>query len=114
MSPTSPPSYDGYDGKDVEVAKDAVGTTSSNSSAVRLGESKGGVIATGGNVEAYKPIEQYEGAHRYDPLYHWTEPEEKRLIRKVRIKHVNSYTSVVCEAVSANTQLTSSLHVARL
>lgn len=89
MSSTSPPSYDGSDGKDLEVAKGAVDTTSSsNSSTERLGKSDGGVIATGGNVESYKPIAKYEGAHRYDPLYQWTEPEEKRLIRKVRIKHL--------------------------
>ncbi|BCS22362.1 putative transporter [Aspergillus puulaauensis] len=31
----------------------------------------------------YKPIPEYEGIHRWDPDFDWTEEEEKRLIRKV-------------------------------
>ena len=31
----------------------------------------------------YKPIPEYESAHRWDPYFEWTEEEEKRLIRKV-------------------------------
>jgi hypothetical protein len=31
----------------------------------------------------YKPIPTYEGFHRWDPDFEWTEEEEKRLIRKV-------------------------------
>lgn len=31
----------------------------------------------------YKPISEYEGIHRWDPDFDWTEDEEKRLIRKV-------------------------------
>lgn len=78
-------SSDGYEAKDLEVAKGAYETTtSSNPSSVRLGESEGGVFAMGGNVDAYKPIEEYEGAHRYDPLFEWTEKEERSLIRRVR------------------------------
>lgn len=33
--------------------------------------------------ELYRPIASYEGAHRWDPNYEWTEQEEKRLVRKV-------------------------------
>ena len=33
--------------------------------------------------EFYKPIETYEGVHRYDPDFQWDEREEKRLVRKV-------------------------------
>jgi hypothetical protein len=33
--------------------------------------------------EHYKPIESYEGYHRYDPQYTWTHEEEKKVIRKV-------------------------------
>jgi len=32
----------------------------------------------------YKPIPEYEGAHRWDPDFEWTEEEEKAVIRKVR------------------------------
>lgn len=31
----------------------------------------------------YKPIERYEGYHRYDPDYVWSEEDEKKLVRKV-------------------------------
>ena len=31
----------------------------------------------------YKPIPEYEGIHRWDPDFDWTEEEEKRLVRKV-------------------------------
>lgn len=86
MSTVRPPSSDGdgYDAKDLEVAKDAAETTSySKTDSLRVGESEGGVIATGGNLDSYRPIDAYEGAHRFDPLYQWTENEEKRLVRRV-------------------------------
>lgn len=34
--------------------------------------------------EIYKPIEGYEGAHRFDPSLKWTPEEEKRLVKSVR------------------------------
>lgn len=36
-----------------------------------------------GSLDYYKPIATYEGAHRYDPSFQWTEKEEKKLVRKV-------------------------------
>ena len=36
--------------------------------------------------ELYKPIATYEGAHRWDPAFEWTEQEEKKVIRKVKMK----------------------------
>jgi hypothetical protein len=30
----------------------------------------------------YKPIDKYEGRHRYDPEFEWTAAEEKRVVRK--------------------------------
>jgi hypothetical protein len=33
--------------------------------------------------EIYKPIEGYEGAHRFDPSFKWSPEEEKRLVRTV-------------------------------
>jgi hypothetical protein len=35
--------------------------------------------------EIYKPIEGYEGAHRFDPSLVWTAEEEKRLVRIVSL-----------------------------
>jgi hypothetical protein len=31
----------------------------------------------------YKPIPEYEGIHRWDPDFEWTEAEEKAVVRKV-------------------------------
>ncbi|KAJ4424230.1 hypothetical protein N0V82_001096 [Gnomoniopsis sp. IMI 355080] len=78
---------DGYDTKDLEIAKDVAETTSySKPESLRVGESEGGVIASGGNLDSYRPIDAYEGAHRFDPSYQWTENEEKRLVRKLDYK----------------------------
>ena len=35
----------------------------------------------------YKPIESYEGFHRYDPNFQWEAKEEKKLVRKVSRIH---------------------------
>lgn len=32
----------------------------------------------------YKPIESYEGIHRWDPEFEWEEWEEKKIVRKVK------------------------------
>lgn len=46
---------------------------------------KSGNNASGNDgLEAYyRPIEGYEGAHRYDPDYTWSMADEKRTVRKV-------------------------------
>jgi len=31
----------------------------------------------------YRPIDSYEGLHRWDPDFQWTEDEEKKIVRKV-------------------------------
>jgi hypothetical protein len=33
--------------------------------------------------DIYKPIEGYEGAHRFNPAYKWTPEEEKKLVRQL-------------------------------
>ena len=43
------------------------------------------VWETGETQEIYKPIEGYEGAHRFDPSFKWDPQEEKRLVRIVSI-----------------------------
>ncbi|KAJ5781261.1 hypothetical protein N7457_006421 [Penicillium paradoxum] len=45
-----------------------------------------GVVAAGGSMEFYKPIDKYEGKHRYDPTAEWTEKEEKKLVRRLDYK----------------------------
>ena len=31
----------------------------------------------------YKPVESYEGRHRYDPYFEWEPHEEKKVVRRV-------------------------------
>lgn len=35
----------------------------------------------------YKPIDSYEGRHRWDPDFAWEAKEEKRVVRKVNSVH---------------------------
>lgn len=50
---------------------------------------------TFGNASYYKPIEGYEGAHRYDPKLEWEPKEEKKLVRKVC--SLGNTSSIDCE-----------------
>lgn len=47
-------------------------------------QSQGETVAEGGDTQWYKPIDTYEGRHRWDPNAEWTEAEERRIVRKVR------------------------------
>ena len=40
--------------------------------------------ADGLEKEYYKPIDTYEGIHRYDPDFDWEPEEERKVVRKVR------------------------------
>ncbi|PGH16708.1 hypothetical protein AJ79_01581 [Helicocarpus griseus UAMH5409] len=42
--------------------------------------------ATVDDVRFYKPIDEYEGIHRWDPHFEWEEKEEKRLVRKLDVR----------------------------
>lgn len=67
-------------------AQPAAGTTDSDndSSLNKRANFTGDAFVSGGAVELYAPIPQYEGKHRYDPTAEWTAAEEKKLVRKVR------------------------------
>ena len=39
--------------------------------------------AEGLSKDIYRPIESYEGLHRYDPEFEWTPEEERKVVRKV-------------------------------
>jgi hypothetical protein len=39
----------------------------------------------------YKPIEDYEGAHRYDPEYTWNVADEKKVVRKVTLLYFDQF-----------------------
>jgi MFS transporter, ACS family, DAL5 transporter family protein len=38
------------------------------------------------DIHHYKPIDTFEGIHRWDPDFEWEEEEEKRIVRKVTTK----------------------------
>ena len=40
---------------------------------------------TSGLEPYYKPIDKYEGRHRYDPNFEWEPEEEKKVVRKVSL-----------------------------
>lgn len=42
-----------------------------------------GTFENVGDVRYYKPMPEYEGLHRWDPEFEWTEQEEKKLVKKV-------------------------------
>jgi hypothetical protein len=41
-------------------------------------------VTEGLTKDHYRPVETYEGIHRYDPDFEWKPAEEKRVVRKVR------------------------------
>lgn len=43
-----------------------------------------GTFENVGDVRHYKPMPEYEGLHRWDPEFEWSELEEKKVLRKVR------------------------------
>ncbi|PIG69043.1 transporter [Aspergillus arachidicola] len=45
-----------------------------------------GAFDTTEDPRYYKPIDDYEGIHRWDPDFEWGEQEEKRLIRKIDLR----------------------------
>ena len=44
---------------------------------------EGTTFETSGLEPYYKPIDKYEGRHRYDPDFEWEPEEEKRVVQKV-------------------------------
>ncbi|KAJ5494433.1 hypothetical protein N7463_010520 [Penicillium fimorum] len=42
-----------------------------------------GTFEAGEGHHFYRPIDSYEGLHRWDPNFEWTEQEEKRIVRKI-------------------------------
>lgn len=70
-------------GKEIDVA----GSTSGSEVGVTKGTKgnrEGVTFATHGlRQDAYRPVDSYEGLHRYDPDFEWEPEEERKVIRKV-------------------------------
>jgi hypothetical protein len=60
------------------------GVLSDDASNSSSGDSRAFVKSGLNESEFYRPIDSYEGRHRYDPSFEWTAKEEKKLVRKVR------------------------------
>ena len=74
---TDKSSTDSLPAKDTATAYDSVETLRGN-------KDLGGVFGNSGELaEHYRPIEGYEGMHRFDPKAEWTEKEEARVVRQV-------------------------------
>ncbi|KAL2002756.1 hypothetical protein VTN02DRAFT_6035 [Thermoascus thermophilus] len=62
------------------------------SSALSVAEQQRPRVQEGATFEAtedvryYKPIPTYEGIHRWDPEFEWTEEEEKKIVRKIDLR----------------------------
>lgn len=74
-----------FDSKVVPRIDSASDTASSSSLEGRRGHVKqiNCAFDTTEDPRYYKPIPEYEGIHRWDPDFEWTEEEEKAVVRKV-------------------------------
>lgn len=62
----------------------------STDGSTREGSEIGVTFKTAGLEQHYRPIESYEGYHRYDPKFDWEPEEERKVVRKVQsspVKH---------------------------
>ncbi|KAL3432155.1 major facilitator superfamily domain-containing protein [Aspergillus tetrazonus] len=68
-----------------EVEADSRGVSETDDSDREQGRSgfKKGTFNATENPHFYKPIDTYEGLHRWDPDFEWTEEEERRIVRKI-------------------------------
>ncbi|OJJ99285.1 hypothetical protein ASPACDRAFT_1870407 [Aspergillus aculeatus ATCC 16872] len=74
----------GEDSKKSPVTAVASGSSTSSLEFAAVQRVKGGgAFDTSEDPRYYKPIPEYEGIHRWDPYFEWTEEEEKALIKKI-------------------------------
>ena len=87
-----PRAKDGYVAIDDDEDKDIRSSISSNSPILPPFESREdnegpsvqpSTFQVDGLETFYKPIQGYEGLHRYDPDYTWTSTDERAVVRKV-------------------------------
>jgi hypothetical protein len=75
-----------FGGKDVSYVSIDSGyeSRSESSSSEDLVKNVDNVFVAPEATEIYKPIEGFEGTHRFDPTATWSAEEEKKLVRRVR------------------------------
>lgn len=74
-----------YDPKDIAKIEPQSDSASASSLEDRRGVVKviDSTFDTTEDPRFYRPNEDYEGYHRWDPEFEWTEEEEKAIIKKV-------------------------------
>jgi hypothetical protein len=97
---SAPRSKGGYVALDKDEDKDRRSSISSSSPILPLSESgevddeaplKPSTFQVDGLETFYKPIEGYEGLHRYDPEYTWSSTDERSVVRKVCLTSLTVY-----------------------
>ena len=69
--------------QDLKGTSDTAANLVDDSSSTSSGVFKQKTFLTTGLEDYHVPIDSYEGRHRFDPAFRWTEGEEKKLVRKV-------------------------------
>lgn len=54
-------------------------------------------------LDIYKPVENFEGAHRFEPAAQWADEEEQKLVRKVR----KLYRAFLSDEIRLTTKISS-------
>jgi hypothetical protein len=72
-------------GKEIELTGSASGSEVEVHKSAK-GYREGTTFATHGlRQDNYRPVDSYEGLHRYDPDFEWEPEEERKVVRKVRM-----------------------------
>jgi hypothetical protein len=70
-------------GKEIDVNGSASGSDIEVHKSTR-GYREGTTFATHGlRQDTYRPVDTYEGIHRFDPDFEWEPEEERKVVRKV-------------------------------
>lgn len=96
-TPATTPELDNHDSKAVAAVEVAKGTESSSASSSYIAPKRAaenGAFDATEDPRYYKPIPTYEGIHRWDPEFEWTEEEEKKVVRKVSGLLFSRYSSL--------------------
>ncbi|KAL6239646.1 hypothetical protein BDW75DRAFT_249733 [Aspergillus navahoensis] len=71
-----------------EVEADSRGVSETDDSDREQGRPrfKNSTFSASEDPRFYKPIDSYEGLHRWDPDFEWTDEEERRIVRKIDVR----------------------------
>ena len=67
----------------IDIGSGSKGSSSSDLSDIGVVKNVNNVYEAAEATELYKPVEGYEGSHRFDPNATWSKQEEQKLVRRV-------------------------------